>query len=134
MATITGIGHVELSVSDLDQSSRWYCALLGATEVFRARNEAEHLDACAIYEPQSHTVLAFTRHDEPLADPFSPRRRGLDHFAFAVADGVELASWEKRLSEIGIAHNARDDGYARAITCTDPDGIPVEFYCMPPCG
>jgi catechol 2,3-dioxygenase-like lactoylglutathione lyase family enzyme len=131
MATITGIAHVELSVTDLDASSRWYCALLGATEVFRARNEPEHLEACAIYEPQSHTVLAFTRHDAPLADAFSPRRRGLDHFAFAVAEGAELDAWDKRLTELTIAHDLRDDGYARAITCTDPDGIPVEFFCMP---
>jgi catechol 2,3-dioxygenase-like lactoylglutathione lyase family enzyme len=128
MPSITGIAHIELSVSDLNASARWYCTLLGATEVFRARNEPEHLEACAIYEPQSHTVLAFTCHDQPLAEPFSPRRRGLDHFAFAVAGDAALTEWDNRLTELGIAHNRRDDGQSAGITCTDPDGIAVEFF------
>ena len=131
MPAIAGIAHVELSVSDLDKSSHWYCAILGATEVFPRAQRAGTPRSLRDLSAQSHTVLAFTRHDDPLADPFSPRRRGLNHFAFAVSDDAELGAWDARLTELNISHDVRDDGYARAITCIDPDGIAVEFYCMP---
>jgi glyoxylase I family protein len=128
-STITGIAHVELSVRDLDVSSRWYCDLLGAREVFREPNEAENLVACAILEPNSRLVLAFTKHLAPTAGTFDVRRVGLDHVSFAVADDATLEAWAARLDELGIAHSGiQDIGYARSITFADPDGIPLELF------
>ena len=129
MPAITGVAHVELSVRDLDTSSEWYCRLLGAREVFREPNEAENLVACAIFEPNSGLVLAFTQHLAPTEGAFDVRRVGLDHVSFAVADRAPLEEWEACLRELGIANSGiQDIGYAQSITFADPDGIPLELF------
>ena len=128
---ITGLAHVELSVSDLDASVAWYCRLLGARDGFRASNSAGGFKACAIYEPGSRTVLAFTQHDGIEGGPFTPRRTGLDHLAFAVADRAALESWQAHLDELDIAHDPIDDqGFALGLNLRDPDGIALEFYVL----
>jgi catechol-2,3-dioxygenase len=121
--------HVELSVRDLDTSSRWYCQLLGAQEVFREPNDPENLVACAIYEPQSRIVLAFTQHLAPGNQVFDARNVGLDHLAFGVASEDELAGWKARLDELEIPNSGiQDIGYAKSVTFRDPDGIALEFF------
>jgi catechol 2,3-dioxygenase-like lactoylglutathione lyase family enzyme len=129
MAAITGFAHVELSVSDIDVSSRWYCELLGAREVFRAGDEAEDLVACAIVEPASGIVLAFTKHNRGDHGRATAKRLGLDHVSFAVADLAALEEWAAKLDALRVEHSpVRDYGYANAITFSDPDGIPLEFF------
>src|SRR5688500_20030993 len=64
MPEITGIAHVELSVRDLDTSVAWYTQLLGARDVWRGSNAKYGITACAIYEPKSKMVFAFTQHAE----------------------------------------------------------------------
>ena len=130
MPAITGVAHVELSVRDLDVSSRWYCRLLGAREVFRQPNEAEALVACAILEPRSGTVLAFTKHHHPTAGAFDVRRVGLDHVAFGVADLAGLEAWRATLDDLGIPNSGiQDIGYAKSITFRDPDGSRWRCFC-----
>jgi glyoxylase I family protein len=128
MPPITGIAHVELSVSDLDRSVDWYCRLLGARDVFRGSSDDYGIDACAIYEPGSGLVLAFTRHRQQLDGGFSPRRAGLDHVSFGVADRAALEQWVARLDELGIPHSAIQDGATPvSVTFQDPDGIALEL-------
>lgn len=132
MPRIKGIAHVELSVSDLDASASWYMALFGASETFRAANAAEDIVACALREPVSGMVIAFTQHGRTEGGAFTPRRVGLDHLAFGVADVVELEAWRDHLDELHIPHGEIDDyGYGLAITLRDPDGIALEFICPP---
>lgn len=132
MPRIKGIAHVELSVSNLDVSAAWYAALLGARETFRAANDAYDIVACALREPVSGMVIAFTQHGRMHGGTFTPRRVGLDHLAFGVPDEAELEAWRDRLDELGIAHGDIDDyGYGLAITLRDPDGIALEFICPP---
>jgi len=130
MPKISGIAHVELSVSDLDTSSRWYCDLLGAREVFRAPDAAEGIVACAILVPGFGTLMAFTQHNGHDGAPFTPRRSGLDHVSFAVADREQLDAWRTHLDSLQVKHSGlRDYGYADAITFSDPDGIALELFC-----
>jgi catechol 2,3-dioxygenase-like lactoylglutathione lyase family enzyme len=129
MPPITGVAHIELSVRDLDVSSEWYCGLLGAREVFREPNEPENLVACAIFEPNSKLVVAFTQHLVPTEASFDVRRVGLDHVSFAVPDRASLEEWEAWLGELGIPNSGiQDIGYAQSITFADPDGIPLELF------
>lgn len=128
MPQITGIAHVELSVSDLDASAAWYRALLDAPEVFRAADDQEQIVACALREPVSGMVIAFTQHRRQQGGAFTPRRVGLDHLSFGVASEADLEAWRLRLDELGIEHSpVRDYGFGLAITCSDPDGIALEF-------
>ena len=132
MPRIKGIAHVELSVSDLDASAAWYARLLDARETFRAANDTYDIVACALREPHSGMVIAFTQHGRMQDGAFTPRRVGLDHLAFGVADETELLAWRDRLDELGIVHGEIDDyGYGLAITLHDPDGIALEFICPP---
>ena len=128
MAQITGVAHVELSVSDLDASSAWYGALLGAPEVFRIEDTAAELIACALRDPESGMVIAFTQHLRHEPGPFTPRRAGLDHLAFAVATAAGIQEWADRLDSFAIPRSQiQDYGYGLAVTCLDPDGIALEF-------
>ena len=109
----------------------WYCRLLGARDVFRNRNAERGFSACAILEPVSRTVLAFTQHDATLGGEFPPHRVGLDHVSFAVPDRVALDALQARLEALGIPHDGIDDqGFAVALNLRDPDGIALEFYVL----
>ncbi|HEY7268869.1 MAG TPA: VOC family protein [Dehalococcoidia bacterium] len=128
MPEVTGIEHVELSVSDLERSTAWYRALFDAPEVLRAAQEEYGIVATAIREPRSGMVLAFTEHRGQEGGPFTPRRVGLDHLCFGVASEADLEAWRIRLDDLGIEHSpVRDYGYGLAITFSDPDGIALEF-------
>ncbi|HEY3217756.1 MAG TPA: VOC family protein [Candidatus Limnocylindria bacterium] len=130
---ITGIAHVELSVTDLDRSVEWYCRLLGAHDAWRGTNEERGFRACAIVEPETRTVLAFTEHESAKRVAFSPLVPGLDHLSFRVADRAAVEAWAAWMDELGIARDPIDDqGFAVAVNLRDPDGIALEFYVLLP--
>ena len=130
---ITGIAHVELSVTDLDRSVDWYRRLLGAKDVWRGANEKGGYKACAILEPITHTVLAFTEHVAEKHVPFSPLVPGLDHLSFRVADRAAIDAWTAWMGELGVAHDpVNDDGVTASVNLRDPDGIALEFYVLYP--
>ncbi len=132
MPQITGIAHVELSVRDLDRSVAWYTKLLGARDVWRGSSDECGISACAIFEPNSRMVFAFTRHNEQDPEPFSPRRPGLDHVSFAVADRAALEEWCAWLDKLGIEHSPiQDDHTPPSVTFKDPDGIALELSYTP---
>ena len=132
MPEITGIAHVELSVRDLERSVTWYTRLLGARDVWRGANERYGITACAIYEPGSRMVFAFTQHAKQEPEAFSPRRPGLDHVSFAVRDREALEEWVRRLDELGIEHSPiQDDHTPVSVTFSDPDGIALELSYSP---
>ena len=56
--TITGIAHVELSVSDVDTSVAWHCRLLGAKDVCRGRSDEGGYHAYAIARQLQHAALS----------------------------------------------------------------------------
>lgn len=133
MPEIVGIAHVELSVRDLEASVAWYCRLLGAHEIFRGTNAEERFTACAIQEPQSKVVLAFTQHDAEEGSAFTPRRAGLDHLSFLAPSRGALDEWTARLREQGVAYDGVNDyGTHVAITFADPDGIALEVIARTP--
>ena len=132
MAEITGIAHVELSVSDMDRSANWYNALLGSHEVFRGANDERGFQAIAILEPTSRLVLAFTEH-KAADGPFRPQRVGLDHLSFRAADKAAIDAWIAKLDELNVAHDGIDDQeFQWAINFRDPDDIALEIIARKP--
>lgn len=70
--------------------------------------------------------------DTDTATPFSERRVGLDHVAFACADRGELEHWEKRRDQLAVTHGGiKDAGYGSGLAFRDPDGLPLEFFAAP---
>ena len=45
MPSITGISHIDLSVTDLEASTAWYTDLLGCISLFGGRSDVNRLDA-----------------------------------------------------------------------------------------
>jgi len=131
MPDITGFGHVDLSVTDLDRSEAWYTKVLGAKRVIAQRVDDPGYEVRVFVEPQSMTLFALFRHDRNAQQPtsFDFNRSGLDHVALAVADRESLDAWEQHLDHLGVEHHGiESDAFANAIVAKDPDGIPIEFY------
>jgi glyoxylase I family protein len=129
MSTFPAIGHVALTVRDLDRSVPWYAALFDAQPVLDEDTG-----------PFRHVVwlvdgTLFGLHQFPDTDTaavFTERRAGLDHVSFAVADRTELQVWGKRLDQLGIAHGDINDApYGSGLSFRDPDGLPLEFFAPP---
>jgi glyoxylase I family protein len=127
--TLQAIGHVALTVRDLAVSVPWYQALIGAEPVLDEDTG-----------PFRHVVfllgdqlLGLHQFPEGIPDiPHTPRRPGLDHVAFAVADREELVAWVRRLDSLGIQHGGIvDASYGSGLAVKDPDGLPLELFAPP---
>jgi catechol-2,3-dioxygenase len=123
-APITGLSHVQLTVSDVAASSQWYTAALGLEPY---AEDPEH-GYVALRHRDARVVIVLTndRHPDRGAPP--DPRQSLDHLAFAVPDGGSLHAWATHLTGIGIQH----DGIVLendhpSLQLRDPDGIAIEL-------
>lgn len=131
--TITGVSHIDLTVSDLDRSERFYAELLGATRVLDGRNDDHHFDSRYLLHAESLLIIGLVAHDDVGAAAFNPRTVGLDHLSFNVASREELDAWQARLAELDISHSPiTDHDMWDVLVLEDPDGIALEFFYMKP--
>ena len=122
------IGHVHLTVSNLDRALAFYRDALGFEVTQRYGTDAVFLSAGGYH----HHVALNTWAGEG-APPPPPGRTGLYHFAILYPNRLELARAFKRLFDHGIAvDGASDHGVSEAIYLRDPDGNGVELYCDRP--
>lgn len=123
------ISHVALTVRDIDVSVPWYTALIGSAPVLDEDTGPFRHAVFAI----GGTLLGLHGFPQGIVEePFSPRRRGLDHVAFGCADREGLDAWERRLTDMGVPHGEVVDAhYGSALAFTDPDGLPLEIFCAP---
>jgi glyoxylase I family protein len=124
--------YVGLSVRDARRSARWYRELFGMVTVrdnFAGSNWASDWDEVLLKHPVSGLLLGLLQHPANPGEPFSEFRTGLDHLEFEVADRDELERWERRLTELGIAHSGIKD---HLITFRDPDNIQLELFWPKP--
>lgn len=131
MPSITGISHVDLSVTDLEASADWYAGLLSLAPLFGGRNEERDYDVRYLVEPSSGVVIGLEQHDGNDGSEFDERRVGLDHLAFNVATREELDGWLERLDQLGIAHSGITEQEPwDVLVCRDPDNIQLEFFLL----
>ena len=123
------ITHVALTVRDIDASIPWYSALIGSAPVLDEDTGPFRHAVFAV----GGTLLGLHSFPEGIDDrPFSPRRLGMDHIAFACADRDELSAWARRLTDMGVRHGEIVDAhYGSALSFKDPDGLPLEVFCPP---
>jgi len=123
-APITGLSHVQLLVSDVVASARWYTVALGLVPF------AEGLDIgyVALQHRAARIVVVLT-HGAGAGDRSpGPAGPALDHLAFAVPDGDSLGAWAEHLTETGIDHAGvvLENGHP-SLQLRDPDGIAIEL-------
>ena len=123
------ITHIALTVRDIDASVPWYTALIGSAPVLDEDTGPFRHAVFAV----GGTLLGLHSFPEGIDDrPFSPRRLGVDHVAFACADRDELTAWARRLTDMGVRHGEIVDAhYGSALSFKDPDGLPLEVFCPP---
>jgi catechol 2,3-dioxygenase len=106
----THIGHVHLTVADLEKSLTFYRDFLGFEVVARYGSSAVFLSAGGV-------------------SPAPAGYAGLYHFAILFPTRKELARIVKRLIDAHYPlEGASDHGVSEAIYLRDPDNIGVELY------
>jgi catechol-2,3-dioxygenase len=123
------ITHVALTVRDIDVSAPWYAELIGSPPVLDEDTGPFRHVVFAV----GGTLLGLHSFPEGIDElPFSPRRPGVDHVAFAAADRTELVAWERRLTAMVVPHGEIVDAhYGSGLSFKDPDGLPLEIFCPP---
>ncbi len=121
-APITGLSHVQLRVSDVEVSARWYRDVLGLSPY--ARDDA--IGYIALGHRDAKIVVVLTKGQLERTNGAGVEH--LDHLAFAVSDSGALATWAEHLSELGIDHPGvvLEDGHP-SLQLRDPDGVAIEL-------
>ncbi len=118
------IGHIHLTVSDINKSLKFYRDLLGFEVTQWYGSNAVFLSAGGYHH---HIGLNTWAGKDAAAAP--PGHTGLYHFAILYPTRNELARIVKRLFEVNYKlEGASDHGVSESIYLTDPDGNGVELY------
>ncbi|MFZ4657532.1 MAG: VOC family protein [Caldilineaceae bacterium] len=151
---IQGFWHVSFTVSNLEQSVKWYTEVLGL-EYVRGQEQANEYTAKLVGFPNVHLKVAQLRvpgapvprsfHHIELVEYVNPRgedipletnRTGVGHWAFQVDD---LPAAYERMKALGvnfksppnyITAGVNKGGYS--VYFTDLDGITLELVQPPP--
>jgi catechol-2,3-dioxygenase len=118
---VTGLSHVQLVVSDVAASERWYTVVLGLERL--AADEGNYV---ALRHRQSRVVIVLSAATGIGEVGVSDER--LDHLAFLVPDGESLRAWAAQLCLLGIRNGGVVDEDGRpSLMLDDPDGIQIEL-------
>jgi len=118
------IGHVHLTVADLDRSLLFYRDVLGFEVTTRYGDSAVFLSAGGYH----HHIGLNTWAGKGVLPP-PEGHSGLYHFAILFPTRKELATILKKLIDKQYPiTGASDHGVSEAIYLNDPDGIGVELY------
>ena len=120
----TKIGHVHLTVSDLDRALAFYRDVLGFEVTAYYGQDAVFLSAGGY-----HHHIGLNTWAGRGAPPPAPGTTGLYHFAILFPDRRALAAAVRRVLDHGVRlEGASDHGVSEAIYLRDPDGNGVELY------
>jgi catechol 2,3-dioxygenase len=118
------IGHVHLTVSNLERALKFYRDALGFEVTQQCESSAVFLSAGGY-----HHHIALNTWAGEGAPPPPPGRTGLYHVAILYPTRLELARAFKRLFDHGVGiDGASDHGVSEAIYLRDPDGNGIELY------
>jgi len=119
----TKIGHVHLTVADLERSLKFYRDILGFEISARYGDSAIFLSAGGY-----HHHIALNTWAGKGVTPAPKGHSGLYHFAILFPTRKELARAVKNLIDAHYPIAGSDHGVSEAVYVQDPDQIGVELY------
>ncbi len=122
------VGHIHLTVSDLDRAVAFYRDLLGFEISAKYGDSAVFLSAGGY-----HHHIGLNTWNGVGATPAPKGHTGMYHVAFLYPDRKSLAQVLKRIADAGYPlEGAADHGVSEAIYLRDPDDNGVEIYADRP--
>jgi catechol 2,3-dioxygenase len=120
----TRIGHIHLTVSNLDRALAFYRDVLGFEVTTTYGHDAAFLSAGGYHHHIGLNTWAGRGAPAPV-----PGTTGLYHFAILFPDRKALARTLRRVLDAGVPlEGAADHGVSEAIYLRDPDGNGIELY------
>lgn len=128
MSVTTGVHHIGLAVSNLEQSAEFFTKLLGWKEVKRRE------DYPAIFVKDNSLMITLWKTQTPEPVKFDRKNNvGLHHLALRIDSRDELFQLLNVLKEnhieIEFEPTLLGDGPSMHMMCYEPSGIRIEFYC-----
>ncbi|MCT7656852.1 VOC family protein [Mycobacterium deserti] len=130
--TTTSIGHIRLTVTDIDRSRQFYESVFDWQVLIELPEKADSatrealsfLFGGVIYD-LGGTLVGL----RPVAsDRFDEDRAGLDHLAFRLGGKSEIDDAAAHLDSLGIPHEpVKDIGPSYILEFRDPDNIALEL-------
>lgn len=118
------IGHIHLTVADLEKSLKFYKDILGFEVTTYFGDSAVFLSAGGY-----HHHIGLNTWAGKDATPPPAGHTGLYHFAILYPNRYELAKTVKRLYEVNYKiDGASDHGVSESVYISDPDGNGIELY------
>ena len=125
---IDGFGHIDLTVSDVDRTVRWWEEVMGFKLINTRDTPAFKLRS--VIHP-SGFFIGFMTHSNPMGDRFDERAVGLDHLALRVAERATLEAWAEHFDSLGIEHSGvQEEQAGPVIVFRDPDNIQLELWAF----
>jgi quinol monooxygenase YgiN/catechol 2,3-dioxygenase-like lactoylglutathione lyase family enzyme len=127
-----GIHHLKLPVSDLEHSTKWYSAVLGARRLTQLDHRRPDGTLFAV-------ILEVPGLEAPVELRLDPATAGaLDGYDFltlAVEDRAALDGWIAHLDALGIPHSPPIVALVGwLLVVPDPDGLRLRIYTSQPHG
>lgn len=120
----TTVGHIHLTVSNLERSLGFYRDLLGFEVSARYGDSAVFLSAGGY-----HHHIGLNTWNGREVQPAPKGHTGMYHVAFLYPNRKELATVLKKIIDAGYPlEGAADHGVSEAIYLRDPDDNGVEIY------
>jgi len=132
LASISGIAHVQLSVSSMARSVPFYEKLLHSLEMITLRNTPDYF-----YCIGGRTGIGISPIDPQFKDqPFHQRRAGLHHLCFRAKSREDVDAIYQTAMELKakIIRAPTESGWAPgyySVLFEDPDGIRIEANYVP---
>ena len=132
MASINGIAHIQLTVSDMQRSVPFYRTLLHSLEMVTIIDKPEYFYCVGGRTGVAIAPAAPERKDEP----FDQGRLGLHHLCFRARSRADVEAIHQTALALGakVIRAPRDDDWAPgyySVLFEDPDGIRIEANFVP---
>jgi glyoxylase I family protein len=142
MATIAParLHHLALTVSNVDDSIRWYEAVFG----IRYLMDVPHPGGVGklLADEGMHLVFVLHHHDVNGGEVFDESRTGLDHVGLVLPTRADLEAWQEHLESNDVIRAdmadkpltqspIADEPYGSVLVFRDPDNIQLELFAPP---